>query len=102
VITPLGDKILIRPEANPDRTESGLHLVEHYKPENMGEVVALPERVSSTCAECGHLMYRLPDVKVGDTVIFGWDAGQEVFVNEDRFLLIRESDITAVLENVNG
>jgi co-chaperonin GroES (HSP10) len=100
VITPLGDKVLIRPEANPTQTDSGLHLVEHYKPENMGTVERLPERLGSTCVECGHLMFRQPDVKVGDTVIFGWDAGQEVFINEDRFLLIREADITAVLESV--
>ena len=101
MITPLGDRILIRPEANPDMTESGLHLVEHRKPETMGEVVTIPERIAHDCPECGHKLFRVPDVKVGDTVLFSWQSGQEIYIEDERYFLMRESDILAVLEGVN-
>jgi len=41
-----------------------------------------------------------PLVKAGDTVIFPWTAGREVTIDDgdDRYLLMRESDILAVLE----
>ena len=101
MIQPLGDRILIRPEANPTETESGLHLVEHHKPETMGEVICVPERVAIECVECGHTLYKVADVKAGDTVLFSWNVGQEVFLDDERYLLMRESDILAVLEGVN-
>lgn len=101
MLTPLGDRILIRPEANPEMTESGLHLVEHRKPETLGEVVSIPERIAHDCAECGHRTHAVPLVKVGDTVVFSWNVGQEIQIEDDRYLLMRESDLLAVLEGVN-
>jgi co-chaperonin GroES (HSP10) len=41
----LGDRILIKPLANDTQTASGLILMEHRKPETMGEVIAV-----GTCA----------------------------------------------------
>ena len=100
MIHPLGDRILIRPEPNPTETESGLQLVEHRKPETMGEVVSVPERIAMDCPECHHRFYRVTDVKVGDTVAFSWTSGQELLIDDERFFLMRESDILAVLEGV--
>lgn len=101
MLKPLGDRILIRPEANPETTESGLHLVEHRKPETMGEVVRVPEHIAGECPECLHTIYHPPAVRVGDTVLFSWQSGQEVFIEDERFFLMRESDILAVLEGVS-
>lgn len=101
MLQPLGDRILIRPEANPETTDSGLRLVEHRKPETMGEVVTVPERIGHDCPECGHKLYHVAAVQVGDTVIFSWQSGQEIYIDDERFLLMRESDILAVLEGVN-
>lgn len=102
MLTPLGDRILIRPEANPETTESGLHLVEHRKPETMGEVVEVPERIGTDCPECGHRIYHVPCIKVGDTVVFSWNVGQELQIDDARYLLMRESDVLAVLEGVTS
>jgi hypothetical protein len=44
-LKPLGDRILIKPLANDTQTASGLILMEHRKPETMGEVIAV-----GTCA----------------------------------------------------
>ena len=98
MLRPLTNKLLIRPEKAPEQTESGLHLVEHWKPENVGEIVAVPERTDAVCAECGHRMFFQPTVKVGDTVIFPLEVGQELTVNGERFLLMKETDLSAVYE----
>ena len=86
-ITPLGDRVLIRPEANPDQTASGLHLVEHRKPETAGWIVSLGRRVN-------------PErLNPGDYVAFSWQSGQELYVDEERYLMMRETDVLAVLQD---
>lgn len=128
-LKPIGDHILIKPLANPEQTESGLHLVEHYKPETQGEVIAVgpcahprKDEIEKLAAElqeqsdlqmepgyygnlfgCAaerlrELVAREPEVKVGDHVLFSWNVGQEILINEERYLLLHESDITAILE----
>lgn len=98
MLTPLTDRILIQPDDPPDTTESGLVLVQDAPPENVGTVVAVPGRCSTLCPECGTKVFAVPSVKVGDTVLFGYDAGQEVRIDDVRYLLIRDADLIAVLE----
>jgi chaperonin GroES len=98
MMTPLMDRILIRPDVAPDVTESGLHLVRDWTPEQTGTVIALPRAVRAHCPDCGCVVPTAPSVKVGDYVAFGYDAGQEITINDDRFLLIRDRDLIAVLD----
>jgi len=128
MLKPLGDRILIKPIKNAEETASGLVLVEHRKPETMGEVVAVgfcthplkaeaDEAISDLGVEAevsipstaewyaslASLIQRAtardPLVKPGDTVIFSWTAGQDITLDDDeRYLLMKESDILAVLE----
>lgn len=94
-LTPLSDRVLIRPKARPTMTESGLHLSEHWKPEQMGTVVAIgPIRCEKCRGNCA------PDFQVGDTVIFSWSVGQELFVNhgEERLFMMNTRDVLAVVE----
>lgn len=46
------------------------------------------------------LVSREPLVKSGDTVLFSWTSGQELHLEDDgeRYLLMRESDLLAVVE----
>lgn len=119
-LTPLSDRVLIKPDQAPQVTASGLHLAEHWKPEQTGTVVAVgfakhPRKAEAEAYadtldnyEIGRdaaqllreLVAREPLVKEGDYVIFSWQAGQEIFVNdgEERYLLMREADLIAVLE----
>lgn len=48
------------------------------------------------------LVAREPEVKAGDYVVFSWTAGQEIWVEdgEERYLLMRESDILCVVEGL--
>lgn len=133
MLRPLGDHILIKPIPNPTETESGLTLVEHRKPETMGEVIAVgpcPHPLKAEAEEAARgildiidtkyslqwdeeidaimkaaallrdITQREPPVKAGDLVIFPWTAGREVQLDDtgDRYLLMRESDVLAVLE----
>lgn len=121
-LVPLADRVLIQPDEPPTQTDSGLYLSEHKKPEQTGVVVAVGgakhPRKDDACAladtlealnlsaasEAAHLLRDLtgrePDVAVGDRVIFSWQSGQELWVNdgETRYLLMRERDILAVVE----
>lgn len=81
---PLGDRVLIQPDLAPTTTASGLHLAEHWKPEQTGTVVT----VGLQCTL----------VKPGDYVVFSWQVGQEVFVEETRYFVMREENILAVVE----
>lgn len=126
-LKPIGDRVLIKPSVVATETASGLALVEHRKPDQTGTVVAVgpcphPLRADAaemadwvdtlTCSDdpqdvwhrCADLLRRAtqrePEVKVGDFVVFSWQAGQEIFVEdgEDRYLMMREADILAVVE----
>jgi chaperonin GroES len=101
MLKPLSDRVLIKPDALPDQTESGLHLVRDWNPEITGEVVGVPERSDTHCPECGCRVFVVPQVKVGDTVVFSHQApGQEVLEDGERYLLLKEADLLAVLESV--
>ena len=82
---PLGARVLIQPEANPTETPSGLILAEvAWRPEFAGTVVA----VGPDCRE----------VARGDRVIFGVQAGQELWLDRVKFLIMREQDVLALCE----
>jgi co-chaperonin GroES (HSP10) len=88
-LTPIGARVLIEPLAPPTVTESGIELIEDYHPETMGRVVA-----------CGAILPPIPPdaVKVGDIVVFSWQAGQELFYDQARLLMLHQDDILAVVE----
>lgn len=93
---PLGDRVLIRPHQRPEQTESGLFISEHRKPDTAGTIVSLG-------ATAGERPFA-PDVKIGDFVLFSWQSGQEFWMDDERFLIMREQDLLAVVEEgeLNG
>ena len=93
-IRPLGDRVVLEPVSEEQKTKSGIYLPEtadKEKPEQ-GKVIA----VGPGKFEDGK---RIPmDVKVGDTVLFTKYGPNEVKVDEKEYLIAREEDILAVLE----
>jgi len=90
-IVPLGDKVVLRRQEAESKTAGGIVLPDSAKDKpQRGEVVAVGDghvkkdgtRVALT-------------VKEGDRVIFSSYAGDEIKINDDEFLLLRESDILA-------
>lgn len=91
---PLGDRVLVKVLEAEEKTKAGIVLPDTAKEKpQQGEVVAMgPGRV----LENGQ---RVPlEVKKGDRVIFAKYAGTEVKEGEEKYLLISERDILAVIE----
>jgi chaperonin GroES len=122
-LKPLGDRVLIKPELPAETTESGLYVAEQRKPEQTGTVIAVGPCAHPRKAEAEELASRLvqyhpqeeevaellldlvrrePQVKPGDYVVFSWTAGQEIWVEDgsERYLLLREDDLLAVVEGI--
>ncbi len=94
-LRPLGNRVVVKPIEQEERTPSGLILPETAKEKPQeGEVLAVGP---GEWAEDGKS--RIPlEVKVGDRVIFAKYAGTEVKLNGEKLLILRESDILAIVE----
>ena len=93
-LRPLGDRVLVKPEKAEQKTASGLYISSgaQEKPQR-GEVIAVGAGKLDDKGE------RIPvDVKVGDVVIYGKSGGNEVKIDGEEYLLMRDSDIYAVVE----
>jgi chaperonin GroES len=93
VIKPLGDRVVIEALEKDEKTASGIVLPETAKEKPQeGKVIA----VGSGRYEDGQ---RIPlEVKEGDRVIFSKYAGTEVKQDDKEYLIMRESDILAIVE----
>jgi co-chaperonin GroES (HSP10) len=89
-LTPLGARVLVEPLQPPTITESGIELIEQRVPDTMGRVIAL-----------GAVLPPLPPaaVAVGDVVIFSWQAGQELILAGERYIMLHQDDLLAVVED---
>ena len=93
-IRPLHDRVIVkRPEVE-RTTASGIVIPDNAgeKPDQ-GEVIAVGPGKRD---EAGKLLPM--DVKVGDRVLFGKYSGQNVKVDGEEFLVMREEDIMGVVE----
>ncbi len=90
-INPLGDRIVIKPAPAEEKTKGGIILPDTAKEKPViGEVVAAgPGRKSDD----GKTI--MPDLKVGDKVLYGKYSGTEVTYDGQEYLIMRESDIFA-------
>ena len=92
-IKPLSDRVVIQALEAEEKTTGGIYLPDTAKEKpQMGKVVACgPGKTSDT----GDLIK--PEVKVGDKVLYGKYSGTDVTVDGTDYLIVRESDILAIL-----
>ena len=92
-LQPLGDRIVIRRDESEERTAGGLYLPESAKNKpSRGVVVSVGDgRVLDDGSRSKF------SVKEGDRVVFLSYAGEDFKFGDDEFLLMRESDILAVI-----
>ena len=91
-VTPLTDRVVVRSLEGHEQTRGGLFIPDTAKEKPQeGEILAVgPGRF-----EDGN---RVPmDVKVGDKVLYGKYSGTEVVIDGESLLILRESDVLAVL-----
>ncbi|GIW58884.1 MAG: 10 kDa chaperonin [Candidatus Dojkabacteria bacterium] len=94
-IKPIGGYILVKPQAEEEKTASGLIIQTSGKGERpqRGEVIALG---TGRLDENGKV---IPfNVKVGDMVMFKKYSPEEVEIDGEEYLIMQESDILAILE----
>ncbi len=91
---PLFDKVLVERLEAESKTASGLIIPDTAKEKPMqGKVIEVGEGARS---ECGQLIPMT--VKVGDIILFGKWAGNEVKINGKDYLVIKESDIIGIFK----
>jgi len=92
-LTPLGDRVVLRPREKEEVTKSGIVLPDtaREKPQE-GEVIAVgPGRVLDN----GNRVDM--DLKVGQIVLYAKYAGTEFKLDEEEYLIVREPDVLAVV-----
>ena len=94
MLRPLGDRIIIELVESEEKTASGIVLPDSAKEKPQeGKVVAVG---TGRVLESGERVAL--DVAVGDRIIFSKYAGTEVKFEGAEYLLLRETDILAVVE----
>jgi chaperonin GroES len=93
-IKPLADRVAIKTLDDAEQTRGGLYIPDTAKEKpSQGEVVAVgPGRISDDGTRLDM------DVKVGDRVLYGKYSGTEVTLDGKEFLILRESDVLAVIK----
>ena len=85
---PISDRVVIKPSPAEEVTKGGIYVPDTAKEKQQkGEVVAVGP------GKDGNLM----TVQVGDVVLFGKYAGQELHYNGDDLVVMKEEDILIVL-----
>lgn len=93
-IRPLHDRLLVRRAEEEEKSAGGIILTDSAKEKPMqGSVIAIGN--GKILPDGG---VRPLDVKVGDKVLFGKYAGNDVKVNGEELLMMREEDIMGVVE----
>jgi len=87
-VKPLHDRILVEPAAAETKTASGLYIPDTAKEK--------PQR-GTVIAVGGGKKDEPITVKVGDTVLYGKYSGTELQVDGKDYLIMRESDIFAIV-----
>ncbi len=90
---PLADRVVIKPSPADEKTKGGIIVPDTAKEKPVvGEVVAVgPGKVTDDGKAIP------PEVKVGDRVLYGKYSGTEVTIEGDEYLIMRESDIFAIV-----
>ena len=87
-IKPLADRVLIEPAAAEEKTASGLFIPDSAKEKpQRGKVIAVGNGTKDNPMT----------VKKGDTVLYGKFSGTELSVDGNDYLIMRESDIFAIV-----
>jgi len=87
-ITPLHDRVIVLPAAAEEKTASGIIIPDTAKEK--------PQRGTGVAAGPGKKDEPMT-VKAGDTVLYGKYAGTEISIEGNDYLIMRESDLLAIV-----
>lgn len=87
-IKPLADRVVIQPKAIEEKTAGGIIIPDTTKEKPLEGIVM--------AVGCGTKDITM-EVKVGDKVLFGKYSGTEITVDNKQYLIMRQSDIFAIV-----
>ncbi len=92
-IKPLADRVVVKPLDETEEMRGGLYIPDTAKEKpQQGEVVAVgPGRVSDDGSRVEM------ELKPGDRVLYGKYSGTEVTIESGEYLILRETDVLAVI-----
>ncbi len=91
-VAPLADRVVVKALEDTEQMRGGLFIPDTAKEKpQQGEIIAVgPGPYEKNV--------RVPmEVKVGDKVLYGKYSGSEVTINTEQYLILRESDVLAVV-----
>ncbi len=94
-VTPLHDRVLVRRLEEKETAKGGIIIPDTAKEKPQeGEVMA----IGAGKMEKGH---RIPlDVKVGDRILFGKYTGNDIKIDEQEYLILREEEILVKVSGI--
>jgi len=101
-VKPLADRVLVEPAAAEQKTDGGIIKPEHPKKKTSGCIIrtqtAKEKPQKGIVVAIGNGKKDEPlTVKVGDQVLYGKYSGTEITIEGKDYLIMRESDILAVI-----
>ncbi len=92
-VKPLADRVIVKPLDAEEKTTGGIIIPDNAKEKpQKGEIIAVGE---GKIADSGQKIEM--SLKTGDSVLYGKYSGTEVTIEGDDYLIMRESDILAVI-----
>ena len=95
-ITPLFDRVVIKPEIQTSTTKSGIVLpsTSQERPQ-IGKILAIGSGLDIDSNNIGM------QVRVGDVVLFNKFTGSEVKIDDETLIVLRQIDLIAIMEETN-
>ncbi|MGH7458540.1 MAG: co-chaperone GroES [Longimicrobiaceae bacterium] len=92
-IKPLSDRVVIKALEETEQMKGGLYIPDTAKEKpQQGKVIAVgPGRISDEGKRID------PELKKGNKVLYGKYSGTEVTVGDEQYLILRESDVLAIV-----
>ena len=92
-VKPLADRVIVKPVEVEEQQRGGIIIPDTAKEKPQeGEIVAVgPGKVTDNGERIK------PEVKVKDKVLYGKYAGSEVTIDGEEYLIMRESDVLAIM-----
>ena len=94
-IQPLADRVVVKALEDTEQMRGGLYIPDTAKEKpQQGEVVAVgPGKMTDDGKRIAN------ELKAGDRVLYGKYSGTEVTVGDEQYLILKESDVLAVIKS---
>jgi chaperonin GroES len=96
-IRPLHDRVIVKRVKEEEKTKGGIIIPDTAKEKpQQGKVIA-----AGTGKVKDDGTRQSPDVKAGDLILFGKYSGQEIKLDGEEYLIVREDDVLGVIEGAH-